>query len=157
MQLYCQNAILSQQACTLAANLLSWFVRFLLVDLFVCFILSVVWPSEYFQHQQTLLEGEAGLPRSVCHCLPGRFSSLSMFLLLLFLRKQADGLLHNPWPGSPLGGFSSCAFLLTCPTLVASSWKNYRVPLKHSCNRAVSKYDTGTIRSKGMLAIQRSA
>lgn len=157
MQLYCQNAILSQQACTLAANSLSWLVCFLLVDLFVCFILSAAWLSEYFQHQQTLLEGEAGLPRSICHCLPGWFSSLRMFLLLLFLQKQADGLLHNSWPGSPLSGFSSCAFLLTRPALVTSSWKNYRFPLKHSRSRTVSKYNTGTIRSKGMLAIQRPA
>ena len=63
---------LSRQVCTLAANL-PWFVL-LLADLFLSF-LSVVWLSAYFQHQQMLLKGEAGLPRSICRrCLPKWFS-----------------------------------------------------------------------------------
>lgn len=95
---------------------------FLQIYLFVSF-LSVVWFSGYFLHKQMLLKGEAGLLRSICHpCLPKWLSG--DVSVLEFPWKQADGWLHNPQPGSPLGCFSSSPFLLTHPQL----WWPYKEP-----------------------------
>lgn len=99
---------LSWQVCTLAANL-SQFL--LLADLFVCFIFKCGVFLDTSNTSRCCLREKLDSPDpSVVVCPNG---SLGMFLLLVFPWKEADGWLHSPQAGSPLGCFSSSLFLLT--------------------------------------------